>query len=174
MTEATDRAQDVQAAASAPAAAPSGPDEAPRPYSSVSFLAIGGFALAVGYGVVITTGALVALFYRMPWVLPVWSLAFPLAAVAVCWAARSRIANSEGTLTGLKLTSWGLYLSFGFGVVYGAYYAACYLSVTQMAKGFVNDWLEDLRKDELEKAFRLTVPPPRPSDDANLPHATGA
>jgi hypothetical protein len=159
MTEAIDRPPDQVAAASG---------EAAKPYSSVSMLAIGGFAVAFGYSVVIGVGALIALFNRTPWVLPSWSLVFPVAAVVVCWAARSRILSSEGTLTGMKLTTWGLYLSFGFGLVYGAYYAACYLSVTQMAKGFADDWIQELKTDQLDKAFLRTISPPRPNPDANL------
>jgi hypothetical protein len=160
MTEVTNRPPEpVRAAA---------PDETTKAYSTVSPLAIGGFFVAVGYSVVIAAGALVALFYRTPWVLPLWSLIFPLTAIVVCWAARSGIASSEGALTGMKLTIWGLYLSFGFGLVYAAYYAACYLSISQMATGFADEWIEDLKTDQVDKAFLLTVPPPRPNADANL------
>ena len=160
MTEVTHRPPEPAGAAAA--------DETTKPYSSMSPLAIGGFVVAVGYSVVIAAGALIALFNRTPWVLPLWSLVFPLGAIVVCWAARAGIAGSEGTLTGMKLTTWGLYLSFGFGLVYAAYYAACYLSVSQMATSFADEWLEDLKTDQFDKAFLLTVPPPRPNADANL------
>ena len=76
------------------------PDKAPKSYSSLSLLALGGLAVAVGYAAVVLVGAAVALFYRMPWILPTWSLAVPLAAVVLCWAARVQIRNSEGALTG--------------------------------------------------------------------------
>ena len=160
MTEATDRPPDPASTTAA--------DDAPKSYSSVSPLAIGGFALAAAYSLVIAVGALIALFNRTPWVLTIYSLGIPLVAIVVCWAARSGIASSEGALTGMKLTTWGLYLSFGFGLVYGAYYAACYLSVSQMATGFTDEWVEDLKTDQLDKAFLLTVAPPRPNADANL------
>ena len=76
------------------------PDEAPKSYSSLSLLALGGLAVAVVYALVVLVGAAVALFDRMPWILPTWSLAVPVAAVVLCWAARVQIQNSEGALTG--------------------------------------------------------------------------
>ena len=81
MTEATNRT--TLPASAGPA------DDSTRPYSSVSYWAIGGFILAVAYAAVMTIGVVIALFNRMPWILPLWSLVFPLAAALVCWAARS-------------------------------------------------------------------------------------
>ncbi len=144
------------------------PDEAPQSYSSLSLLALGGLAVAVGYAVVVLVGGAVALFYRMPWILPTWSLAVPLAAVVLCWAARVQIQNSEGALTGARLTVWGLWLSFAVGLLYAAYYFACYLSVTGMATKVADEMLDDLKNDRLDQAFLLGLPPPRPADDAGL------
>jgi len=144
------------------------PDEAPKSYGSLSLLALGGLVVAVAYAVVVLVGAAVALFNRMPWILPTWSLAVPLAAVVLCWAARVQIQNSEGALTGARLTVWGLWLSLTVGLLYAAYYSACYLSVTRMATGVANEFFDDLKNDRLDKAFLLGLPPPRPADDAGL------
>ncbi len=83
-------------------------DDSPRPYSTVSYLAIGGLILAVAYATVMTIGVVIALFNRTPWILPLWSLAFPLGAALLCWAARVRIRNSEDALSGATLAAWGL------------------------------------------------------------------
>jgi hypothetical protein len=157
MTEAIDRS-------SAPVSA----DDSTRPYSSVSYLAIGGLILAGAYATVMAIGAVIALVHRTPWILPLWTLAFPLGAAVLCWGARVRIRNSEDALTGAILTAWGLWLSLSFGLVYGAYYSACYLSVTQMATAFADGWLDDLKNDRLDLAFLKSLPPPRPTADAHL------
>lgn len=169
MAEVTDRPPDPPAAtASLPAAPPAAPDEAPRAYSSLSLLAVAGLAVAAVYGLIVVVGAAVALFNRTPWILPLWSLAAPLAAALVCWAARVRIQNSEGALTGTRLTAAGLWLSLGVGLLYGAYYAACYLSIAQMAAAVGDGWFDDIKNDRIDRAFLLTLPPPRPAADDNL------
>ncbi len=160
MTEATNRS--TLSASAGPA------DDSTKPYSSVSYWAIGGFLLAVAYATVMTVGVVIALFNRMPWILPLWTLVFPLAAALVCWAARVRIHNSEGSLTGVALTVWGLWLSLSFGLIYGAYNSACYLSVTRQATAFADGWFDNLKKDEIDLAYLKTLPPPRPAADANL------
>jgi hypothetical protein len=139
-----------------------------RPYSSVSYLAIGGILLAIAYAAVMTIGVVIALFNRTPWILPAWSFIFPLGAALVCWAARVRIHNSEDSLTGASLTAWGLWLTLSFGLVYGAYYSACYLWVTQTATTFADGWFDDLKNDRLDLAFLKSLPPPRPAADAQL------
>jgi len=143
-------------------------DDSSKPYSSVSYLAIGGIILAVAYAAVMTIGAVIALFNRTPWILPSWTLVFPLGAALVCWAAQVRIHNSENSLTGAKLTVWGLWLTLSFGLVYGAYYSACYLWVTQTATAFADGWFDDLKNDRLDLAFLKTLPSPRPAADAQL------
>ncbi len=160
MTEATDRSSLPVSVGRA--------DESPKPYSSVSYLAIGGFILAAAYAAVMAIGVVIALFNRTPWILPVWSFAVPLGGALICCAARVRIHNSEDSLTGAALTTWGLWLTLCFGLVYAAYYSACYLSVTQMATAFADGWFDDLKNDRLDLAYLKTLPPPRPAADANL------
>jgi hypothetical protein len=157
MTEAIDRT-------SAPASA----DDSTRPYSSVSYWAIGGFILAVVYTTAMTVGVVIALINRKPLILPLWALVFPIGAALLCWGARVRIRNSEGALTGATLTAWGLWLSLSFGLVYSAYYSACYASITRQATDFANVWIDDLKNDRLDLAFLKSLPPPRPTADAHL------
>ena len=159
MTEATDRPNPVSVA---PA------DVSQRPYSSVSYLAIGGLIISVAYVGVMTIGAGIALLNRTPWILPVWTFVFPLGAALLCWAARVRIHNSEDSLTGAALTTWGLWLTLSFGLVYAAYYSACYLSITGQATAFSDGWFDDLKKDQLDVAYLKSLAPPRPAADAQL------
>ncbi len=106
---------------------------------------------------------------RTPWILPVWSFAFSARAHALlCWAARVRIRNSEDSLTGAALTTWGLWLTLSFGLVYAAYYSACYLSITGQATAFADGWFDDLKKDQLDLAYLKSLAPPRPAADAQL------
>jgi hypothetical protein len=154
--------------AALPAAPPPSGDEPPKPYSSLSVLAIVGFALAVCYAVVMVLGELIALLNHAPLILPLWTFVFPLAAAGVCWAARSRVRNSEGALTGARLAAWGAGLSLAVGVVYAAYYAGTYFAVTSQAAAAADRWMNFLKNDQLDKAFLMIQPPPRPADDTNL------
>ena len=169
MAETTDHPPDPKGlAAPLPAAPALAPDEAPKSYSSLSLLAVSGLGAAVLYALVVGVGGAIALFNRTPWVLPLWSLAVPVAAVVLCWAARVRIQNSEGALTGARLAVWGVWLSLVVGLLYAAYYSACYLSITQMAGAVADEWFDDLKNDRIDKAFLLGLPPPRPADNAGL------
>ncbi len=173
MAETTDRHTDEAVAASLPAAPPlpAATDEAPKVYSSVSVVAVVGFILAVIYAGAVGLGALVALFNHTPWLLPSWTLLFPLVAAAVCWAARIQIRKSEGALTGARLTMWGVGLSAVVGLLYAAYYGGCYAAVSSQATTFGNQWMDLLKADkpdQLDKAFLYTLPPPRPAEDSGL------
>jgi hypothetical protein len=152
----------------APAAPPYTPlTETPAPYSAVSLLAILGFSVAVVYGAGLTVAALVALLQKTP-LLIAWSLLIPAAAAAVCAAAHLRIRNSEGALSGLALTRWGLGVSLVLGLLYVAYFTATYLAVSAQAKAFADQWFDDLAHDRIAEAYLLTLPPPRPTVDDKL------
>src|SRR5260370_15621505 len=167
IAEAADRASE-SVGDSASAAAPSAPGgETPAPYSAVSLLAILGFSLAVVYGAGLTVASLVALLQRTP-LLIAWSLLIPAAAAAVCAAAHLRIRNSEGALSGLALTRWGLGISLILGLLYVAYFTATYLAVSAQAKAFADQWFDDLAHDRVAEAYLLTLPPPRPTVDDTL------
>jgi hypothetical protein len=139
--------------------------EAPESYRPLSLLALVGFVLALLYAVVVGVGAVASLFARGPWLLPAWLFLAPLAAFVLSWVARSSIRASENTRSGLALTTWGLGLSAAVGLSYGAYYTATFLAVRQQARAFADNWLRDLRKGDLEKAFWMTTAPAeRPSE----------
>jgi hypothetical protein len=127
---------------------------------------IAGLSLLVLYAGPVALGGLVAFPGRVPWLFPGWILIVPLVAGGLCWIARNRIQSSEGTLGGLALTTWGLWLSFYFGLIYAVYFAGTRLAVEQQAATFVEEYLNDLKQGEIEKAFLLTIEPARrPSGD---------
>ncbi|HVS39763.1 MAG TPA: hypothetical protein VMS17_29670 [Gemmataceae bacterium] len=169
MAEPTDRPAENTVTASAPSAAPAASTDPAPVYGSVSLVAVIGFALAALYAGFLLLGGVVALFNHTPMLLPIWTLAIPIAAAAVCWAARTRIRKSEGALSGARLAMWGVGLSLIVGLLYTAYYAGNYMAVTAQAKSFTDQWLDLLKKDQLDRAFMYTLAPEeRPADDAGL------
>jgi hypothetical protein len=130
-------------------------------YQSFSLLAAAALALAIIYAVTISVGTLVALYQRAPLLVPLWTFLLPAAALLLCWVARAQIQRSEGTLIGLSLTRWGVALSLVFGLCYAMYYTATAMAVRQQANDFARKWLEELRKGEVDRAFWLTLKPPR-------------
>lgn len=146
------------------AMAPPPPVDAYRP---LSMLALAGFALGAFYALVVVAGGLVSFFLRVPWLLSFWAVLLPTAGFILSWLAWRGIRDSEGTLTGEGLANTGMALSVVFGLTYGAYYMATYVAVRQQARNFVEKvWLERVRNGEIEKAFLLTLGPPRPAEDA--------
>jgi hypothetical protein len=154
--------------AAAPAGTYSGLDRLPGgeadAYRPLSLLAIIGLGLAVLHAGVILMMATASFFSRSPFLLSFAWILWPLAALAVCWVARTQIQTSEGTRSGIELTTWGIGLSLGVGILYWAYYTATVLAVRTQACETAEQWLALIRNSqgdpaELEKAFALTMPP---------------
>jgi hypothetical protein len=173
MADITEHPADGSAEKAAPA--PDSPPPGPLPgfpedavYRPVSLLAILGFCLSVLFGVAMSVTALIALFTRSTLLPPVWICVIPVIAIGVCWMARERIRQSENTQSGEKLAGWGLGLSVIVTVLYGAYYWATYLAVTQQASDFADRWIEALKEGNPEHAYwylidprhRVDIPPP--------------
>ena len=107
MTETTDRPQvPPDVVLPGESLVPSPPLSA-ETYQPLSLLAMAGFGLAVAYTLLVVVGGVIALFTRTPWLMPYWTFMIPVAAVVVCWSARSRICASEGTLSGLGFRHLG-------------------------------------------------------------------
>src|SRR5262245_26915993 len=147
MAEATDRPQaPEQAPPDAVIPAEQLGSSPPEPYQPLSLLAMAGFGLAVVYCLVVVIGAAVALFSRTPWLMPYWTFLLPLAALVVCWAARTRIFNSEGTLSGIGFTTWGSRLAIVVGLTYGVYYGFTFLAVRFQAIDCVDRFIVQLQQ----------------------------
>jgi hypothetical protein len=171
MAEATDRPHDTEPAASNVASAEERVSTQPQPlaaprgelgtlaptatetYRPLSLLALAGFGIAVVYALVVLIGAAVALFSHIPWLMPVWTFLLPLAALVLCWAARSQIRDSEGTLSGLAFTTWGLRLAILVGLTYAAYYGATFFAVRGQAVDWADSFFEQLKQGHEDQAF---------------------
>jgi hypothetical protein len=137
-------------------------------FDRLRILKIAGIAF-VGLLSVLGLGGLLVYSGSAPWLLPMWSLALPLAGLLICWIARGRILASEGTLSGLGLCNVGMSTVAVFGLLYVAYYAATWVAVRQQSAAFATEWMARLQKGETDRAFVLTIPPDkRPPDDGSL------
>jgi hypothetical protein len=129
-------------------------------YRPLSLLALAGFGVAVLYAFVVVLGGVVALINRVPWLMPMWTFIIPVAALVVCWAARTRIRDSEGTLSGLAFTTWGLRLALVVGLTYAAYYGSTFFAVRSQARACAEQFFDALEKKRPDKAFLLAMGAP--------------
>ncbi len=125
-------------------------------YQALSLLALAAFGLAVVYVLLVLAGGAVALLARIPWLMPYWTFLLPIAVLVLCWAARMRILNSEGTLSGLAFTTWGSRLAILFGITYAAYYVATFLAVRGQAIEKANEFFQKIKEDRLDEAFLMS------------------
>jgi hypothetical protein len=127
-------------------------------YRPLSLLALGAFVVAVVYALVLLVSTVFAFFFGQPLLIPPWVLLVPLAAAVIAWGARRQIQASEGTLGGMTLASWAIGLSLVLALVYTAYYFGTYVAIEQQARAIAEEYLDWLKKGEIEKAFRLSIP----------------
>lgn len=104
--------------------------------------AFGGLAGILGLG------GLLAYSGSSPWVLGAWGMALVATAVVLCWLARMRIAESEGTLSGGNLAKWGLTASLFFGLVYAAYSTANEIAVRGQSREQAEKFIQLLQKGD--------------------------
>lgn len=172
MAEATDRSQSTGPGPSSPEQGIPTPPAAlgaPDTYQPLSLLALTSFGLAVIYALIVLIGATVALFSRIPWLMPGWSFLLPLAALALCWAAALRIRGSEGTLSGLAFATWGFRLTILVALTYGAYYFATFFAVREQAVECADRFFEQLKQGHNEQAFLMAMGvPSKDMDSAEL------
>jgi hypothetical protein len=161
MAEATDRppsAGEVSSGAIMPAAdVDATPRTASEPYRPLSLLALVGFTLAALYTLLVVVGGAVSLFNNVPWLMPTWTFLLPAGVVILCWAARTRIRNSEGTLGGLAFTTWGFRLAVVVALTYAFYYGFTFFAVSLQAKDCAKQFFAQLREGKLERAFLLAM-----------------
>jgi hypothetical protein len=159
MAETTDRPRETTESPSGGAELGSMPPLASETYRPLSLQALAGFGVAIVYALIVTFGAAVALVNHIPWLLPTWSFLIPILAVVLCWIARTRIRNSEGTLSGLPFTTWGLRLSIIVGLTYAAYYGSTYFAVRQQAIECADEFFRRIKDGRPDLAFMLSIAP---------------
>jgi hypothetical protein len=133
-------------------------------YQPLSLVAVLGFGLAVTYAAVMAVVAVVALVNgsSMFWTIAVFLI--PLLILGVAGAGWFVVQRSEGTRSGGKLARAGIVLTLVVTLLYAAYYAGVYVAVRGQATDCADKFLAELEDDDVDQAFRLTLPPDeRPS-----------
>ncbi len=141
-------------------------------YQALSLMAMASFGLSLVYALVVLIGGAVSLFGHIPWLMPYWTFLLPVAVLIVCWAARRRILNSEGTLTGLAFTIWGTRLAILFSITYAAYYFATFLAVRSPAIDCANEFFQRIKTGRLEEAFLMSQDVPTKGVSSSVLHDT--
>jgi len=124
-------------------------------YQPLSLLALAGFGLAIVYSFLVLVGGAISLLSRIPWLMPGWTFLLPIAILILCWAARTRIHNSEGTLSGSAFTTWGSRLAILFGLTYAAYYGFTFFAVRLQAVDFANRFFEQIKQGHPDQAYLM-------------------
>jgi hypothetical protein len=109
----------------------------PQVYRPISGLALTGFVVGAIYAAIVLFTTLIALAQGQPSILPGWTLGIAVVAAVLCFTAQVRIANAEGTLAGLLLARWGLWLSILLGLTYFVYSWVTGLALTKQANDFL-------------------------------------
>lgn len=137
-------------------------------YKSVSILAILGAVLGGLFVLTLSGGFVAAFIVGTPWIMSPWVIFWPAFSILLSFFAYSRIRASDNTMGGEKLSLWSMQITAIFILCYLANFAGTYFAVRNQADTFVKQWLGIISKGEIDKAFLLTLKPPRPSEDSNL------
>jgi hypothetical protein len=154
-----------------PSLTPAPPASDALVYRPLSALALASVLVSALYALLVLVIAVVAVIQAGPMFLPTWTLLAPAVGVVLALAGQWRIRRAEGTLAGMPLTRWGLWLGLLGGLGYGTYYFFTGLAIQQQANDFLMKEGEDsgffprLLKagktgdpGELNRAFLLTKP----------------
>ncbi len=106
-------------------------------YVPISNWAIAGLVVAGAFGVLVAVSTVFALYERGPVLFPEWTLALPILGALLSIIAYRKIADSEGTRTGLHLARWGLLISLVAGLGYFSYYYSLRLAHVHQANQFL-------------------------------------
>jgi hypothetical protein len=149
---------------------PSTPQPGELAYRPLSGLALTGFILSSVFTGMVLLSTTVGLAQGLPVFLPGWALGLAVAAAVVCFLAQQRIQSAEGTLAGLALARWGLWLSVLLGVTYFVYTWVTGLALAKQANDFLTlktdedtGFFPRLRnsarnRTDLYQAFLLSLP----------------
>ena len=130
-----------------------------REYRPLSGWAIASLLVAGLYVIVVVVGGGIALYTWSPYLLPLWTLVFPAAGLALAATALFHIRHSEGTRAGVPLARASLWTCLLLGLIYLSFYGSTFLAVRRQADTFVRNWFELLRAGKVNEAFLLTQPP---------------
>jgi hypothetical protein len=152
---------------SVPAPAPQGPALSSTadatPYVPVAGLAVAAVIVAGVLALALLVFGWYAFKERKPLIEPALPLlATAAGAVALAFAARRVIRNSEGTRGGEKLAVGAWWVAVVLGLCYAAYLMGIDFSIQREARRKADDWLGLMKKgtdEDLRRAVWLTLPP---------------
>lgn len=133
--------------------------ETDEPYRALAVTALIGLFVALIYTVVVLFPAAVGILSGKPFLMAPWTLAIPLIAIIFCIIAKYQIQRAEGALAGQKLATWGILLSVFVGMGYWSYRTAVYFAIRQQARTYAEQWIDLIKRDELNRAILRTLPP---------------
>ncbi|NBR05222.1 MAG: hypothetical protein EBT92_05565 [Planctomycetes bacterium] len=151
-----------------PVFADSLPGDQDKGYKPISILAILGAVLGGLFVLTLSGGFGAAFFFGTPWIMSPWVIFWPAFSILLSFFAYTRIKASDNTIGGEKLALWSMQITAIFILCYFANYAGTYFAVRNQADTFVKQWLGIIARGEIDKAFLLTLKPPRPSEESNL------
>src|SRR5262245_35052291 len=125
-------AETTDSPAIAPGPMPTTETEA-RDYRPLSGWAVASVLAAAVYVIVVVVGGGIALYTWSPYLLPLWTLALPVAGMALAAVALFHIRHSEGTRAGVPLARASLWTCLLLGLIYLSFYAATFLAVRRQA-----------------------------------------
>jgi hypothetical protein len=147
------------------------------PYAILSLIALG---VAVVFATLLLFFGFGAIRQQQSFVMPEL-LFIPVLALALAFAARRQILNSEGTRLGLSFCTWAWWISVLGAVIYVAILFGTYYAIRQGARDAFEKWSQsilksnpiDPRNAELLAAFHGSMPPEQqtsvdPKDFAKL------
>jgi hypothetical protein len=120
-----------------------------------SRLALLGLGVSVLYVLIVLAKGAIALVNHIPWLLPAWTFVIAIAALVLCGMARIQIRHSEGALSGLAISTWGLRLTILIGFPYAAYYGSTYFRVRSQAIDCADHFFEQIKQGRINRAFLL-------------------
>jgi hypothetical protein len=152
---------------------PSAP--APRPVETIAYQPVSGWAVAglvtsSFFALLVLGSTIVALSQGAPIFFPVWVLSLALVGIVLSFIGQSHVQNSEGTRTGAKLATAGIWLGVVSGLCYFSYYYATRYAQAAQANdflmteadgpdtGFFQHLCKSANPTELNIAFLLTRP----------------
>ena len=141
-------------------------------YQPLSAMAVASLVVACIFALLLVVTAIAGFATHKPAVSSEYLLV-ALVGFFLAVLARVQIRRSEGTRTGMQLTTIAWYICVVGGLGYGAYILASGAALRRQSEEFAAGWFKNLREGRFNQAFVLTIDPARrrnvvPEDEHQL------
>jgi len=137
-------------------------------YQPISGWAIAGVIASGFFAFMVLVSTIVAIWQGAPMFFPVWFLTLAVIGIVLSYIGQNHVQNSEGTRTGGKLATIGIWLGVVSGLCYFSYFYAtryaqqaqadAFLRVAGPDAGFFPLLMSGSKDEALNSAFLLTRP----------------